>query len=575
MQEIPGKNLLDLVNKTNGTKSQFNWHIYLLAGLALTSILIGMWLLRLVDSPGTLFLVGTLVTMCLLLIRYVNQLIEFNRKSAASIDAIAEIYWEWDLLTGVFSYNNRLSKLLGHADTNTPFSKELIHPVDRPQQKYQLLRHLGDESIPYYCEYRICDHNGDYHWFAGRGKVVLRDDHHNPQVMVGSLEYIQHRKDLEQRLVQAQKMEALGRLTGGIAHDFNNILASMMGYTELALESPTHPKIAHYLEQVHQGGTRAKSVVRQLLDFSRVSKAEKEIVKLQDQIVAAVKMLRSTFPTTVEIVEEYPSKICYTQVDPNQLQRVLLNLCINARDAMRDKGHLTLTLQSREVQDQVCSSCQTVFDGPYHLLTIADDGDGIDTDIQNKMFEPFFTTKKFGEGTGMGLSVVHGIVHDYDGHISIQSQPSAGTSVCLYFPAHHNQENEETPSPAAHEFEAVQLNQRILVVEDDNSVASFLLELLNSCGCKVDVANSSTDAIISIRGGSTYDIVISDQTMPCMTGTEFAQKLYLLKPDLPVILYSGSGLKAAECTANVRHVLHKPIDNRRLIHTIAGLSISK
>ena len=253
--------------------------------------------------------------------------------------------------------------------------------------------------------------------------------------MVGSVEHIQHRKDLEQSLIHAHKMEALGQLTGGIAHDFNNILASVLGYTELAIESPKGHRVEHYLEQIHLGGSRARNIVRQLLDFSRTPKSETQVVKLKQETTEAIQMLRSTLPKTIEIIEDFPDYECFTRLDSNQLQRVLLNLCINARDAMNNRGVLKLSLITESINQHTCASCQSSFTGQYHVLRVTDEGQGIDLQIQHKLFDPFFTTKEFGKGTGMGLSVVHGIVHDYNGHISIKSDPGTSTTVCLYFPS--------------------------------------------------------------------------------------------------------------------------------------------
>lgn len=352
-----------------------------------------------------------------------------------TIGAITDIYWQWDLKTGAFEYSGKMAELLGYEDRKPTdgFWKEIIHPVDRPLQKYQLLRHLADETVPYYCEYRFLDCNQEYQWFAGRGKVVSRDTDNQPILMVGSIEHIQPRKDMEQSLIHAHKMEALGQLTGGIAHDFNNILGTVLGYAELSLDSGSPSKMQEYAGHIHAAGSRARNVVRQLLDFSRNSTGDETTVDLVDEVNTALVMVRSTLPSAIQIEEKLPDTPCYTTLDPNQLQRVLLNLCINARDAMENRGVLGLELRTEHTTG-LCASCQQEYAGHYQVLTVSDTGAGLDTYLQSRMFEPFFTTKAFGEGTGMGLSVVHGIIHECGGHITIESQPGTGTSFSLYLP---------------------------------------------------------------------------------------------------------------------------------------------
>lgn len=383
--------------------------------------------------------VCVLIVCLALLLKLCDSLLELNSDVLhfeETLEAITDIYWLWDLQTGEFQYNGIMSELLGYDDRkpSDAFWKEIIHPVDRPLQKYHLLRHLKDETIPYYCEYRFLDRNQEYQWFAGRGKVVRRDQRQRPLLMIGSVEHIQPRKDMEQNLIHAHKMEALGQLTGGIAHDFNNILATVLGYAELSVDSNSPAKMQEYAEQIHAAGSRARNVVRQLLDFSRNSKGETTAVDLKQEIEGSLLMIRSTMPASVEIKNQWTDAPCFSALDPNQLQRVLLNLCINARDAMSGTGQMTITLAAENIEQQICASCQQEFAGAHNRLTVSDTGSGIQDHLKNKLFEPFFTTKPFGEGTGMGLSVVHGIVHECSGHIAISSQTEAGTEVSLYFP---------------------------------------------------------------------------------------------------------------------------------------------
>lgn len=374
---------------------------------------------------------AALIRFTFLLYQQSHRVLQFED----TIEAITDIYWQWDLKTGAFQYSGKMAELLGYDDRKPTdgFWKEIIHPLDRPMQKYQLLRHLADEAIPYYCEYRFLDCNQEYQWFAGRGKVVRRDKDQQPILMVGSIEHIQPRKDMEQSLIHSHKMEALGQLTGGIAHDFNNIMGTVLGYAELSIDSSSPAKMQEYASHIHAAGSRARNVVRQLLDFSRRSQGEETTVDLCEEIETALVMIRSTLPSTIEINHQLVDTPHYATLDSNQLQRVLLNLCINARDAMNQKGTLTLSLGKQDASEY-CASCQQKFSGAYHVLTVGDSGQGLDQQMQARLFEPFFTTKPFGEGTGMGLSVVHGIVHEFGGHIIVDSEPGVGTSFSIYLP---------------------------------------------------------------------------------------------------------------------------------------------
>lgn len=411
----------------------------MLFGITIVSISGAVVLMDAVADTTTLLAFCALIC-CIGLLLKINATL-LDQKSEVlhfeeTLEAITDIYWQWDLETGEFEYNGIMAELLGYEDRKPSdgFWKEIIHPVDRPLQKYHLLRHLEDETIPYYCEYRFMDRNHEYQWFAGRGRVVRRGQNQQPLLMVGSVEHIQPRKDMEQSLIHAHKMEALGQLTGGIAHDFNNILGTVLGYAELSMESGSPKKMQEYADHIHQAGSRARNVVRQLLDFSRSSRGDVESVDLKHEIEDSILMVRSTMPSTIEIRHDWTDMTALARLDPNQLQRVLLNLCINARDAMAGTGTMTIKLERISGDQLRCASCQQEFTGSYHVLTVSDTGAGIKAHHQNKLFEPFFTTKAFGEGTGMGLSVVHGIVHEAGGHIGISSELGVGSEVKLYLP---------------------------------------------------------------------------------------------------------------------------------------------
>lgn len=514
------------------------------------------------------------------------------KKLEQTLAAIADTHWEWDLNSDAYDYHGSLASILGYTNNerDKAFWKEVIHPVDRPMHKYRLIRHLEDESVPFYSEYRLKNRNGLYRWFAARGQVVQRDANRNPTLMVGGLENIQQRKDLEKNLIHAHKMEAIGQLTGGIAHDFNNILASVLGYTELAQETRNPVKISSYLEQIHHGGIRARNIVRQLLDFSRGARSETEIVNLESELDNSIMMLRSTLPSSIEIVEIYPKEPCFTRLDPDQFQRVLLNLCINARDAMEGSGKLTIKLETRNINDGSCISCQSTINGDYHSITVKDNGEGIPVENLERLFDPFFTTKQIGKGSGLGLSVVHGIAHEFNGHLEIESGTGSGTSVSLHLPALCKQLAQSLASDP--EPNDNKLNINVLVVDDESSVAALIREVLRTQGANVSLKTSAIEALAQLReieenaieergvkaseieGANKhdkFDLIISDQIMPSMSGIELAAQVMKINPTLPFILCSGSIIKQEDCPANVERILQKPINNQHLLEVVAGI----
>jgi len=496
------------------------------------------------------------------------------QKLEQTLNAIADTHWEWDLSADAYDYHGSLATVLGYPNKvgDTAFWKDVIHPVDRPMHKYRLLRHLENESIPFYSEYRLKSHDGSYSWFAARGQVVQRDIDGQPSLMVGGLENIQQRKDLEKNLIHAHKMEAIGQLTGGIAHDFNNILASVLGYTELAQEARNPIKIASYLDQIHQGGMRARNIVRQLLDFSRGARSETEIVNLEDELYNAIMMLRSTLPRSIEITETYPSISCFTRLDPDQFQRVLLNICINARDAMDGNGTLTICLDTVTISNKHCTSCQKEINGKYHRITVSDNGEGISPDNLVDLFTPFYTTKEIGKGSGLGLSVVHGITHEFNGHLVIESSSGHGTSLSLFLPVLSGQMTKSISHKT--QFMTGKMNFHILVVDDESSIASLISEVLENQGATVEMRTSAQQALKRLHQpdghhqGEKFDLVISDQIMPSMTGLELATQLMALDPELPIVLCSGSEIAVGDCPTNVVKVLQKPINNHYLLDSV-------
>ena len=338
------------------------------------------------------------------------------------------------------------------------------------------------------------------------------------------------RVQLEAQLRQAQKMEAIGQLTGGIAHDFNNILTSIMGYIVLASEREEalgDARLGKYLEQARLASTRARDFILKMLTFSRGQRGEREMLSLAPLIKESVKLLGSTLPSTAELETELAEDVPAVQVDPVQFQQVLLNLCINARDALSGAGTITVSLRIVE-SDANCASCRAHVQGRMVALIVSDTGSGISPQVMERMFEPFFSTKEVGKGSGMGLSTVHGIVHEHGGHVVVVSRPGHGATFHVLFPAVAESALEIAPSPprAMQHRAPVKLSGHVLVVDDEETVGAFMHELLQGWGLQVTIRHSAIEAReLIISDPSAFDLILLDQTMPKLTGLEFATEL--------------------------------------------------
>ncbi len=378
----------------------------------------------------------------------------------------------------------------------------------------------------------------------------------------------QEKQKLSLLLQQAQKMEAVGTLAGGIAHDFNNILSAIMGYTELArVKLADQPEIGRYLGEVLQAGNRARELVKQILTFSRQSSDDRRPLEIGPVVREALKLLRASIPTTIEIRERIPTQCGMVLADATKIHQVLMNLCTNAYHAMREKGGV-LAVELDRVQidagdEKVAALHLTA--GSYLRLQVSDTGTGIDPVIRERIFDPYFTTKKKGEGTGMGLAVVHGIVKSHYGHISVYSEPGHGTSFRIYLPVTEDDcgsggEGGPTEVPTG--------NEHILVVDDEETLVQIKRNVLTDLGYRVTATTRSPEALtLFLAAPDDFDLVITDMTMPQMTGSELSQKLLALRPELPIIICTGFSEMLTEAKAKamgIREYILKPVSRRDL-----------
>jgi PAS domain S-box-containing protein len=389
----------------------------------------------------------------------------------------------------------------------------------------------------------------------------------------------EQRQQLETQLRQAQKMEAIGQLTGGIAHDFNNILTAMMGYVVLAgnhVKTLGDEKLSRYLDRAQRSGQRARDLIQQMLTFSRGQHGEPRPVSLGPLIQEWIGLLGTTLPSSVEIRTDLDPQVPEALIDPVQLEQVLMNLCINARDAMQGHGTLSVSLRHVRHKDDVCASCRQPVAGEFIEVTVSDTGSGVPLDVQERMFEPFYSTKAVGHGSGMGLSMAHGIIHEHKGHLLLDSRPDEGATMRILLPPlSAGTAVEEIVVSGETKGESLQLDGRVLLVDDEPAVSEFMQDLLESWGLTVNVFNSSVDACGKFSDDADrYDLVILDQTMPRMTGLEMAQHLLKLRPGLPVVLYTGYSDEISETQVRqlgIRALMNKPVDTCALHNLVKRL----
>ncbi len=386
----------------------------------------------------------------------------------------------------------------------------------------------------------------------------------------GSLLHVIHiahditdQKQLEMEYRHAQKMEAMGTLAGGIAHDFNNLLAVVSGYSELIKDDPeSGEQLKEYAETVYQAAQRGASLARQLLTFSRkgASQSEKRPLRCDEMVKDVQRMLNRVLPKSVVIETHFEDALALTNASVDQLHQVLMNLTVNAAHAMPDGGTLTIETRNTRLSDDYCRLHPELRPGEYVLMTVADTGHGMDSQTMERIFEPFFTTKKVGEGTGLGLSVVYGIVKDHGGHVLCYSEVGLGTSFRIYLPA--MQTERKTPGPLPARIDIRGGSEAILVVDDEAHLRNLLKRALTKYGYTVIAAADGESALLRYEEEKhRLSLVLLDLDMPGMGGWECLRRLHSLSPNLPVLIttgYGGGNLAGRANTQGAVGLLAKP-----------------
>lgn len=381
---------------------------------------------------------------------------------------------------------------------------------------------------------------------------------------------LQHQQILEsqKRIIHAEKLSAIGTLAGGIAHDFNNILSSVLGFTQLCLDEVEEESlIAKHLQEINAAGMRAKELVGQILAFARQTEEGRKPIRLDSIVREVLKLLRSSIPSTIDIQSTIESR-SYMLGDEINAHQILMNLCTNSAHAMENGGILTVTLNDETIGASNLKTSPDLPEGSYLKLTVTDTGTGIPEDIIESIFEPYFTTKPPGKGTGMGLAMVHGIVEKYKGKITVKSDIGKGSTFTVYFPVTDNK-----TAMQSHKSNSVPKGtERILLVDDEISIASMMSQTLNRLGYQVTAITNSTEALdIFTHRKNDFDLVITDMTMPTMTGDQLAVELMKIRPDIPVVLCTGHNKTISEKTATgigIKAIAYKPILKENLARII-------
>ncbi|MCP4691565.1 MAG: response regulator [Desulfobacterales bacterium] len=447
-----------------------------------------------------------------------------------------------------------------------------VHPDDHKS----FMRALTRDGVTTGFETRMKKKDGEIIWCAVSSRLI-RDDPGQGLYTEGFCMDITKQKQAERalqeseaRLRQAQKMEAIGTMAGGIAHDFNNILFPVLGFAEMQLDDiPEGSPLRISQNEVIDGILRARDLVKQILAFSHQADHEYKPVRIQTTLKEVLKLSRATLPSTIEIKQDIQSGRCMVMADPTQINQILMNLITNAFHAMEEKGGvLTITLGEADYT-RANLPAPELSPGPYVCLKVADTGVGIDAAIKEKIFDPYFTTKELDKGTGLGLSVVHGIVKKYKGAIIVESEPGNGALFEIYLPRIEF-ETEDKIETIKNDCKTG--SERILLVDDDKLIVNMVKLTAERLGYRVTAHCSGADALEAFRTGpDQYDIVITDMTMPHMTGDRLAEELKAIRPDIPIILCTGFSEKTVSRKVSeigVDKVLMKPILRRDFANAI-------
>jgi PAS domain S-box-containing protein len=491
-------------------------------------------------------------------------------------------HWDWDVAADRIFLSRKMKALYGLdpdsvIDSRTDWLAQFVmHPDDVSRFETAIDDHFAGRTARYECEYRVRQANGDWHWLRVRGRCQ-RDTAGNPTRFVGSASDVTAQKQaqadkeqLEGQLRQSQKMEVIGTMAGGIAHDFNNVLGAILGYGELAQQNSLEgSSLRRYLDNVMHAAERARLLVEGILGFSRSGLGERAPVNIGSVVSETLELLSASLPASIRLESHLSAGDAAVIGDATYLHQVTMNLCTNAVQAMEQGGVLSVNLERVEVSDSRALSRGSLTQGAYVRLIVSDSGNGIPPAVLERMFDPFFTTKRVGEGTGLGLSLVHGIVADLGGAIEVTTQAGRGTTFEIWLPIAG-----EIAAPVAKEDPELPRGrgETIMIVDDERALVGLAEEITAGLGYEPVGFTSSSAALQAFQAApQRFDLVLTDESMPDLQGTDLAREIRHIRPAIPIIVMSGFGgaqLANRAAAIGVSAVLRKPLRNRELAESL-------
>ncbi len=507
-------------------------------------------------------------------LQFQDKLVREKQFSDAIINSLPGLFFLVNKDLRPLRYNGHFLEKLGEtseADDSPEFFTQ-ISPETAPAMRTAITA-IFTSGLSQSLEIELRHHQGQKTpYLFTISRLQLADD----LLLIGVGTDLTAQKRVEGQLRQSQKMEAIGTLAGGIAHDFNNILSAIFGYNQLAqMSTSKDSKIYSFLEEIGKASMRAKDLVAQILSFSRKTETVRHPIQVYLVIKEALKLIRASIPASITIQQNIESRLAVV-ADPTEIHQIIMNLCTNSYHAMeKSGGTLTISLREREVTSHDYLPDTNVRPGLYLCLEVSDTGMGMDKETREKIFEPYFTTKEAGSGTGLGLAVVHGIISQYHGSISVYSAPGKGTAFSILLPAADLDGEEITQHFEINEEELPHGNEHILVVDDDASIIKFYNELLTTFGYRVTSFSSSIRAYNHFRQDpSAVDLIITDLTMPEMTGDLLGPACLELRQDLPIIICSGFSANYGRnnlLAMGFADFFVKPVESKMLIWRIREL----
>ena len=508
---------------------------------------------------------------------------ESEERYALVMEGANEGHWDADVVHDRLFVSPKMKTLHGQsadhdmATWSAWLTRLVIHPDDTARLDAALKDHFEARTPRYECEYRVRQPDGEWRWLLARGRC-LRDAMGKPYRFVGSAIDLTPQKraqfdkeHLEAQLRQSQKLEAVGTLAGGIAHDFNNILGAILGYGELAhQQSAEGSALRRYLDNVMHAAGRAKALVERILGFSRSGLGERVPVNVQYVIEETLELLAASLPAGIRLQSRLEVGNAAVIGDATHLHQVAMNLCTNALHAMEHGGTLTVVLERIELNERRMLSRGSLASGAYVRLAVSDTGTGIPPAVYDRIFDPFFTTKRVGEGTGLGLPLVHGIVTDLGGAIDVVTTVGEGTTFAIWLPV-----SGETGRPVAEPATDLPRGhgETVMIIDDGHPLVSLAEETLADLGYEPVGFDSSSAALLAFQADpQRFDVIVTDEAMPDITGTELARDIRRLRPNIPIVLMSGHGgarLARKAAAIGVNEVLNKPLKRRDLAESLA------